>query len=92
MTEAQIVQRILRALNRDRQVRATKVHGGPNQTTMLDIVVCAYGRYIELEVKRPGKERTLTERQKLRMQRVAEAGGRTALVTSVPQALEVVYE
>lgn len=38
-----------------------------------DIIVCHRGRFISIEVKRPGKEPT--ERQKLRMAEVQAAGG-----------------
>ena len=92
MNESELQKKIVQRLNRDPKTWAVKIHGGPHQPAGLpDIIGCAYGYFFGLEVKEPGKEKTLTERQKLKLRRISEAGGRATVVTSVEQALEFVY-
>lgn len=56
-----------------------------------DIIGCYKGRFIAFEVKLPGKEHTLTERQARRIAQINAAGGKAAMVTSVEQAASIVY-
>jgi hypothetical protein len=56
-----------------------------------DIIGCYAGRFIGLEVKLPGKEYTLTERQAHRLKQINDAGGRGAMVTSVDAAMDFVF-
>jgi hypothetical protein len=58
---------------------------------MPDIIGCYNGRFIGLEVKLPGKEHTLTERQAHRIHQINKAGGFSAMVTSVDQAMDLVF-
>ena len=92
MTEADLQKQIQNHFKKDPNILITKFHGGPNQPITCDLIGCNRGVYFELEVKLPGKEKTLTERQKLRLRRVQEAGGRCGVVTSVEQATNIVYD
>jgi Holliday junction resolvase len=56
------------------------VQSGRGKTT-LDIIVCLRGRFISIEVKVPGKYPT--ERQKLVMDKITEAGGFAMVARSV---------
>jgi hypothetical protein len=56
-----------------------------------DIVGCYQGYYYGLEVKLPGKEHTLTERQAYVLKKIQRAGGKSAVVTSVDQAMNFVF-
>jgi hypothetical protein len=67
-------------------------HGGQYQMGGLpDIIGCYKGYFYGLEVKLPGKEYTLTERQSYRLKQIRMAGGKAAMVTSVDQAFEFVF-
>ena len=70
-----------------------KIHGSPYQTAGIpDIVGCYNGRFIALEVKRPGYEKTTNSRQELIMERIRKAGGISAVVTNKFEALKRVEE
>lgn len=56
-----------------------------------DIIGCYQGKFVGLEVKLPGKEHTLTERQSRRLAQINKAGGIGAMVTSVDQAANIVF-
>lgn len=56
-----------------------------------DIVGCYNGRFVGLEVKLPGKEHTLTERQSRILAKITKAGGIGAMVTTVDQAMDLVF-
>jgi hypothetical protein len=67
-----------------------KIHGGPYQQMGLpDIVGCYKGFFVGMEVKVPGKERTLTERQAQILRKIEEAGGYAGVVTSIGQAIRM---
>lgn len=55
-----------------------------------DIVVCANGAFVGLEVKMPGKESTVSEIQKHRHDEIQTSGGGVSVVTSPEQALRAV--
>lgn len=70
---------------------AFKVHGGPYQVAGIsDIICCHEGHFYAFEVKLPGKERKLTQLQQRFLDKITDAGGTAAMVTSVAQALEVI--
>jgi len=65
-----------------------KVHGGPFQRAGVpDIVACVSGRFVALEVKRPGNRSTA--RQLSCQRAIDKAGGIVAEVTSVEEVLEL---
>jgi penicillin-binding protein-related factor A (putative recombinase) len=68
-----------------------KIHGGLFQMAGLpDLIICYKGRFIALEVKLPGKEKTLTKLQKTWLRRVRKAGGIAYMITSVEKAVGVI--
>jgi hypothetical protein len=90
MTEAVLSKKIGRKL-RDKGCFAVKIHGGPNQQRGLpDIVGCYDGDFFGLEVKLPGKERTLTELQAKKLRDIKQAGGIAVVVTTVNEAVAAV--
>lgn len=91
MTESDLQRDIKKELNKLPHCWCVKLHGSPMQRAGLpDIVGCRRGRYFGLEVKLPGKEKTLTDLQAATLKHIKEAGGLSAMVTSVDQALKVV--
>ncbi len=84
--ESAITRDVLRAL-RSRGGRWVKLHGHRMQDATLDIIGCYRGRYVELEVKRPGKKPT--PRQAVIAQLVEHAQGVTAVVRCRDDALVV---
>ena len=68
-------------------------HGGQFQQGGLpDIIGCYAGWFYGLEVKLPGKEHTLTERQAHTLMKIKQAGGRARMVTSVSEAMDFVFD
>lgn len=93
MTEAALVTKIRKTLDKSRPGFWIKIHGGLFQATGLpDIIGCYKGRFYGLEVKLPGKEDTLTERQQYIINRINQAEGRATMLTSVQEALEFTKE
>ena len=65
-----------------------KVHGNEHMMAGLpDIIVCARGLFIGLEVKMPGKEYNTSARQEFVHTQIRNAGGQAIVVSSVDQAL-----
>lgn len=104
MNEAALTKKMVRRL-RSEGAFVAKIHGGPQQATGLpDIVGCieeeqdpdafvaANGMFFGIEVKMPGKERTLTPRQKYKLEMIQEAGGRCGVATTVAQALSIAHD
>lgn len=56
-----------------------------------DIMGCYSGYFYGLEVKVPGKEHTLTERQSHTLTSIKRAGGKAMMVTSVDEAMNFVF-
>lgn len=72
--EGRVKAKVRRALEEfgDDIYREMPVPGGFGKSG-LDFNLCAYGRWISVETKRPGE--VLTERQKLRKREIERAGG-----------------
>lgn len=67
-------------------------HGGQFQQGGLpDILGCYQGVFYGLEVKKPGKEHTLTERQAYALKQIRRAKGKATVVVSVQEALDFVF-
>ena len=93
MTEADLQKKIVGYLRKPPDTFAVKIHGGPHQAAGLPDIVCCYGGlFIGFEVKLPGKEKTLTPKQELKLRRIVESGGKAAMVTSIEQVQEVLEE
>ena len=92
MNESKLTTLILKALKKHGGFWF-KVHGSAYQTTGIpDIIGCYRGRFIGFEVKIPGKENTLSRRQRLQLVRIVQQGGSSAMITSVRGALKLIQE
>jgi len=66
-----------------------KVHGGPYQIAGLpDIIGCYSGRFVAIEVKRPGN--TPTKLQLAIMKKLADAGATVGVAYSVEEAQAII--
>jgi hypothetical protein len=91
VTESDLQKKIVKALNEIPHTFAVKIHGGPYQVMGLpDIIGCYWGEFFGLEVKLPGKERTITKIQERKLKQIIEADGIAGVVTSVDQALRLI--
>ena len=90
MSEAALVRRIIKALKAKYPKDVWyKIHVGPYQERGIpDIIGCHKGRFVAVEVKLPGKEKNITEYQKLQIHRIFEAGGYATVVVSVKETLQ----
>jgi hypothetical protein len=68
--------------------RWKKIHGGPFQPCMLDLVGCVKGLYFEFEVKEPGEQPTA--RQLYEIELVIENGGVSMTITTAEEAIDAV--
>ena len=91
MSEAKLVTKIKKALKKEYGGRWVKIHGGPYQEAgVSDILGCYKGKFYAIEVKLPGKERTLTELQQIFINDINAAGGKATMVTSVEEVLKFI--
>lgn len=91
MNEAALRKRIVASL-REYSGFWFITHGGQFQQGGLpDIIGCYGGWFVGLEVKLPGKEHTLTERQTHALKKIRQAGGKAKMVTSISEAMDFVY-
>lgn len=86
MSEAKLQRAIVLALEAAGCYVVNVVVAGRQGTA--DLVVCAGGRFVALEVKQPGRYPTAIQR--VEAQRVAAAGGKSHVVRSVDEALAVI--
>lgn len=87
MNESKLQKQIRDALMKWENLYCVKMHGGPHQARGLpDIVGVVEGIFFGIEVKMPGKEKTLTPIQKKKLNDIANAGGIAIIATSVEQA------
>ena len=84
--EKKLVNQILDAY-RKRGAFAEKIHGGPTQPRLVDIVACYHGYFIALECK-AGKGK-LTAYQAHVLQDVDRAGGIAETIWTLEAALEI---
>jgi CBS domain-containing protein len=87
MSEAAIVAEALARLRALGAV-AVKVHGGPYQPALNDVVGCYRGRAFLLEGKRPGER--MTPRQARIAEQWAAAGAIVGVFTSADEAVALV--
>lgn len=75
---------------RERGAKVIKTHGGPfTPTGTPDLIGCVNGRAFVLEVKRPGQRPRRIQEYELEQWR--KAGAIAGVVTSVEEALAVVF-
>ena len=89
MREATITRNILKALEA-RGAYVVKQHGSMYaKAGVPDLLVCVHSTFYALEVKQPGKYATAVQTRNLAQ--ITRAGGVSAVVRSVEEAMEVVY-
>jgi hypothetical protein len=70
-----------------------KMHGGPHSVPGVpDGIMCYRGWFVGMEVKMPGRERTLTEKQGNHLKSIRRAGGVADVVTSPEQAVALLQK
>jgi hypothetical protein len=90
--ERTLTTKCVKAL-RDHGAFVTKIHAGPHQPIGLpDIVGCYMGTFFGIEMKMPGKENRLTQRQEKKLRDIKKAGGIAEVCTSVKQCLDVLKQ
>lgn len=86
--ESQIQHSIINRLKREQGLWLMNVHGDEMQRAGIpDIIGCYFGRLFGLEIKAPGG--VVSEIQKYELRKIANAGGKAAVVESVQDALDV---
>jgi hypothetical protein len=89
MTEAALTNKIRLAI-KERGAFVWKSRGDPRQTKGIpDLTMCYAGYFIAMEIKLPGKEKTLTRNQAETLKRIRAAGGIAEMVTSKAQAMQI---
>lgn len=75
------IQRACLKTLRERGAYAVNIAGGPSiDTGTPDILACYRGRFVAVEVKRPGQ--VPTEIQRFRLKQIAKAGGHCIVATN----------
>ena len=91
--ETVLVTKIKKELNKLPQTYFFKVWGnGTQMVGISDLIGLHKGRFVALEVKCPGKEKTLTKIQSWFLNKVRACGGVAEMITSAEQAREVLNE
>lgn len=91
MNESELTRRCVRKLNKLPLCYAFRVHGGPHQRkSTLDITGCIEGAFFSIEMKLPGKERTLTDGQAAMIERLQKVGALVGVATSFVECLEII--
>jgi hypothetical protein len=89
MQEAEVVRKMLAALNALDGVYAIRTHGGSfQQKGTPDVLGCAHGRFFAIEAKRSALEKP-SAAQQYNMKKFRRAGGKT-FISHDPKVQEVV--
>lgn len=68
-----------------------KVHGSKfMEPGISDIIACVNGRFVGIEVKRPGAKNEQSEQQKVHERNVKKSGGTYLLVDSLQEVIDYV--
>lgn len=93
MNEAELTRDCVRRLNKLPECFAVKMHGSPFQRSGLpDIIGCLQGEFFGIEMKMPGKEKNLTERQAATIEKIRNSGGRAGVATSYRECWEILHD
>ena len=88
MNETHIVRRIREWLKDQPDVWFVKTFGGPGLVGTPDILACVRGRFVAMEVKKPGAYPTPI--QKRHIETITKVGGHAAIVRSLEEAQQVI--
>jgi Holliday junction resolvase len=89
VTEAQLQKRMRETLIKEGAL-CWRNHGGPHSIRGIpDIVGLHHGQFFAIEVKLPGKEKTLTDLQKKKLRDIRAHGGIAVMVTTIDKARKV---
>lgn len=90
MTEAKLALKTKKALAGEPYTLVNKIHGsGQQKRGMSDILGCHRRHYFAIEMKLPGKEKSLTPLQAKFIRDVRKAGGRAGVASNIRMALEI---
>lgn len=90
--ESRLSRKIMEALRAEGHF-VFKVHGTEFVMAGLpDLIVCAQGHYIGLEVKMPSKRSNTSAIQVFKHEQIRAAGGTAAVICSASEALRVVND
>ncbi len=92
--EGQVKKEILKVLKQKfPQGVWYKMHGSLHQERGLpDILGCYNSKFYGLEIKRPGKEKNVTDYQKYQLDRIRESGGHSAVISSAEEAIKFILK
>lgn len=91
MNESEITKRMVTRL-KGRGAWARKIHGNMYTAGLPDIMAVYKGFGLGLEVKKPGREKTLTDMQAKTLERIEDAGGYGRMVTTIEQVDAILDE
>lgn len=87
--ESTLVRRT-KALLKERGAWAFKVPGSAKRRGIPDLIACYRGIFVALEAKRPGKDATRRQRYELKL--ISRSGGKTAVVHTLQEVIDVLDE
>lgn len=88
--ESDVVKEILR-LYKKRGAWAVKIHGGPMQARVVDILACYRGVFIAIEAK-DGYGKEATARQLETLRQISNAQGMVVVAHDAQEALDVIAQ
>jgi hypothetical protein len=91
MSEARLRTRIVKALTAYSGYWFITHQTGTQEKGLPDVMGVYSGMFYALEIKLPGKEYTLTQRQSWVLKKIRLAGGKAAVITSVDDAMNFVF-
>lgn len=91
MNERTLTQRVARYLRQQPDIWELKVHGGRYQRHGIpDFLLCVRGLFVAIELKAPDGNHPVSRLQALNLSRIRDAGGLTAVATSVDEVREII--
>ena len=89
MLEKEIQSKIVQWINRQPGMFVIKTHATAySQVGIPDLICCVKGRFVAMEVKRPGG--TTSKIQQLMIQKIISANGIAGIVHSLDEAIELI--
>ena len=91
MTEADLTRKLIKYLKSE-GAYAVKIHGNMYTAGLPDIVGCYHGVFLGLEVKKPGRENTLTKLQARTLDDISDSWGVAFVVTDIADCVLALEE